>query len=66
MEPRYPNVTVELVGRDGNAFAILGRVRKALRDAGVPDDEIRRFTEEATQGDYAHLLQSVIRWVEVT
>ena len=27
---RYPDFTVRLVGEDGNAFAILGRVRRAL------------------------------------
>ena len=33
---KYPvtNVTVRLVGTDGNAFARLGKVRQALRRAG--------------------------------
>ena len=65
MEPRYPYVTAELVGRDGNAFAILGRVVQALSESGVPDEEIRRFVEEAQAGDYDHLLQTVMKWVEV-
>ena len=65
MEPRYPYVTAELVGRDGNAFAILGRVVQALSESGVPHEEIRRFVEEAQAGDYGHLLQTVIKWVEV-
>jgi hypothetical protein len=30
-EPKYPHVKVKLVGRDGNAFAILARVTKAMR-----------------------------------
>lgn len=63
--PRYPDVTVTLVGEDGNAFAILGKVRKALKRAGVPADEVDAFTSEATAGDYDHLLQTVMRWVEV-
>ena len=65
MEPRYPYVTAELVGRDGNAFAILGRAIQALSESGVPDEEIRRFVEEAQAGDYDHLLQTVLKWVEV-
>ena len=65
MEPKYPDVTVTLVGQDGNAFAIIGRVRQALCLAGVPDEEIRGFTAEATAGDYDHLLQTVMKWVEV-
>ena len=51
MEPKYPDVTVKLVGEDGNAFAILGRVGKALRrHAGREVEE--KFIEEATAGDY--------------
>ena len=32
--------TVKLIGEDGNAFAILGRVRKALRKAGYSTEEL--------------------------
>jgi hypothetical protein len=60
---RYPHVRVRLVGEDGNAFAILGRVRAALKAAGVPDLEIKAFTDEASGGNYAHLLGTVTRWV---
>ena len=60
---RYPEVRVPLVGEDGNAFAILGRVQKALRRAGVEPEEIRRFVREATADDYDHLLQTVMAWV---
>lgn len=63
---RYPDITVHLAGQDGNAFAILGRVRAALRRRGVAKKEIHTFTEEATAGDYDHLLQTCMRWVDVT
>ena len=62
MTPKYPNITVEMVGRDGNAFAILGRCRKAAREAGLRDSEINAFVTEATVGDYDHLLQTAMRW----
>ena len=65
-EVRYPNVTVELVGQDGNAFAILGRVRQALRRAGVSREEQDAFTAEATSGDYNDLLATCMRWVDVS
>lgn len=65
VEPYYPNVTVKLIGKDGNAFAILGTVRKALKRAGVPSEEVERFSKEATGGDYNQLLGTVMRWVEV-
>ena len=64
-EVKYPNVQVTLVGEDGNAFAILGRVQKALRRAGVPKDEVDAFMEEATAGDYDHLLRTTMEWVDV-
>jgi hypothetical protein len=59
------DVTVQLSGTDGNAFAILGRVQAALRRAGAGDDAIRDFRNEATSGDYDHLLQTAMRWVNV-
>lgn len=63
--PKYPNITVQLLGRDGNAFAILGRVQKAMRRGGVPQEDIKKFMEEATKSDYDRLLTTVMSWVDV-
>jgi len=63
--PKYPNVTVRLSGEDGNAFVILGRVDSALRRASVPPSERYAFQEEATSGDYNHLLRTAMAWVNV-
>jgi hypothetical protein len=65
MEPKYPNIKVKLTGRDGNAFAIMGRVSAALRKAKVSHEEIKQFTDECTSGDYNHLLQTCMKWVDV-
>lgn len=65
MTPKYPNIKVVLVGRDGNTFAILGVVKEALGRANVPDEEIKAFMEDATSGDYDHLLQVVMQTVDV-
>lgn len=46
---------------DGNAFAIIGEGRKELKKLGR-SDEIDKFTEEMTAGDYDHLLQTMFRW----
>lgn len=62
---RYPSITVELIGQDGNAFFIIGRVRQALRRAGVSKEEVDTFAEEAMSGDYDHVLQTVLTWVDV-
>ena len=65
MIPKYPDITVTLTGRDGNAFAILGRCRAAARDAGLSDEEIAAFMDEAMAGDYDQLLQTAMRWFEI-
>ena len=64
---KYPvtNVTVRLVGTDGNAFALLGKVRQALRRAGYDAGFIERFTKEAMAGNYDELLASIMRYVNV-
>lgn len=66
MEPLYPDIEVQLVGLDGNAFSIMGRVTKALADAGVEKAERTKFQEECMAGDYDHLLQTCIKWVSVS
>ncbi len=55
---------VKLVGEDGNAFSILGRVRKALKRAGL-HEEAEQYMKEATSGDYDTLLQVTMKYVEV-
>ena len=64
MNVRYPEIKVKMVGEDGNAFAILGRVTKALRNARVPLEERKKFQAEATKTDYNNVLQTVMKWVE--
>jgi hypothetical protein len=63
--PRYPHIRVRLTDTDGNAFGILGLVQRAMRAAGVPEAQRQEFFAEATSADYAHLLETVQRWVHV-
>jgi len=63
MKPKYPDIKVKLTGEDGNAFSILGRVTKALRNARVPVEERKKFQAEATATDYNNVLQTVMKWV---
>lgn len=58
------NIKVKLVGGDGNAFAIIGKVSKELRRAGY-SDLVKEFQNEAMSGDYDHLLQTAMKYVEV-
>jgi hypothetical protein len=66
--PVYPHVTADLGdlrGPDGNAFVILNQVRLAMRGAGVPMEERNVFLDEATGGDYVHLLDTCHKYVRV-
>lgn len=61
---KYPNVTVQLTGRDGNAFTILGLVKNALKkEAG--QEVADAYFDEATEGDYNDLLATTMKWVNV-
>ena len=51
---------VRLVGEDGNAFAILGRCKRAADKAGWPQDRWESFQKKATSGDYDNLLRTVM------
>lgn len=58
------NVTVDLVGQDGNAFVVMGLVIKALKRAGHTD-LVKQYQDEAMSGDYDHLIQVTMDYVEV-
>lgn len=49
---------------DMNAFVILSKTRKALREAGQ-SDRIDTYTQEATNGDYENLLTVTEKYVEI-
>lgn len=59
------DVEVKLVGTDGNAFSLLGKVSGALRRAGYKK-EAKSFLKEATEGDYTHLLATCAKYVVVS
>jgi len=61
---KYPEVTVRLLGQDGNAFFILGKVSTALKKAGHKD-AAEKYMEEATSGDYDNLLRVTMQYVTV-
>ena len=53
----------ELVGKDGNAYAIMGSVTKALRRAGFKKNKIDEYIARATSGDYNNLLCVTLEYV---
>lgn len=63
LETRYPDIYVTI--GDGNAFAIMGQVDRALRKAGVSKELRDSYRREATDGDYNNLLAVTMKWVNV-
>lgn len=57
--------TVELLGKDGNAFAIIAECSKSARRAGWSQDELEELHRQLTSGDYDHLLAVVMKYFEV-
>lgn len=56
---------VKLIGEDGNAFLIMGKVVKALRRAGFESEYIQKYRDEAMSGDYDNLLRVTMEYVEI-
>lgn len=57
-------VELTLVGKDGNAFAILAIFRKAAKDQGFSADEINQVVTDAMSDDYNHLLFTIMNHCE--
>lgn len=53
------NITIDIDGPDGNAFAIIGIVTREFRKSGMPQHQIDRIVKKATSGDYEHLKKTL-------
>ena len=56
---------VELVGTDGNVFAIIGKVHRALKRAGQTDKATEFINRATSAKSYDEVLQLVFEYVEV-
>ena len=52
-------VNFNLIGQDGNAFFLLGAWRKQARRDGWSSEDIDKVINEATSGDYNHLVATL-------
>ena len=57
-------VTMNLVGLDGNAFALMGAFQKNARRQGWTQEEIDKVLDEFTSGDYNHLIRVLMAHTE--
>lgn len=60
------DIDVRLTGTDGNAFAIMGKVKTAMKRGGALPGDIEAFMAEAMSGDYSHLLATAMEYVNVS
>jgi hypothetical protein len=63
--PETVKPPLKLIGRDGNAFAILGAAQSAARKAGWPKEKTSAFIREAMSGDYDNLLALCMKEFDV-
>ena len=54
-------VKLALVGRDGNAFSLMGAFKQQARREGWTPEEIDDVLKECMSGDYNHLLATLVR-----
>jgi len=53
------------IDTDGNAFAIMGAAKLAMRRIGVSPEVITEYITEAMSSDYDHLLQTTMDYVTI-
>lgn len=63
--PTYPTVNVELIGRDGNVFAIIGAVTRALRREVSPEVADNWAHNAMSLESYDDVLRFVMQTVQV-
>ena len=50
---------------DGNAYNIIARVTKAIKQEGATEVDIQKYKMEATCGNYQNLLVVSMDWLEM-
>jgi hypothetical protein len=55
---------LKIVGEDGNAFFILGKARKVVKQNNWSEEEIKKFMDEAQSGDYDNLLRVCMKYFQ--
>lgn len=56
-EEKMGKPTLQIIGKDGNVFNILGLAIREARRAGWSKEKIEQFQKDATSGDYDNVLR---------
>lgn len=66
MDVQFPNVSVDLVGENGNIFNLMGVVCRAMKKAGCSNEQMQEFKLAVTSaGSYDEALRIIMRTVNV-
>lgn len=57
---RQFKVNLNMVGLDGNAFAIMGAFQRQARREGWTKEEINEVLDKARSGDYNNLVKTIM------
>jgi len=59
LKPKVP-----LVGEDGNAYSIMGRIARGLKKVGCTKEIIDEYIKKSKSGDYDNLLRVALEYCE--
>lgn len=60
MEHVKNKIKFDLIGRDGNAYSLMGAWQIEAKKQAVPSEEIEAVMNECMSADYDHLLQTLM------
>jgi len=63
--PKFSDVSVELIGQDGNVFSIIGKVTQALRRAGHMDAATEYQKAAMNCESYDEVLQLTMKTINI-
>jgi hypothetical protein len=63
-KPTKPTTSDDLIGVDGNAFAIMGTTSRLLKRAGASQSFTIAYMNEAMSGDYDHLIATSVAYLD--
>ena len=63
---KQTGVKVQLSGQDGNIFAIMGRVQRAMRKGGFEKESKEMAREVTSSHSYSEALEVIADYVEVS
>jgi len=56
---------IRLNGNNGDSFTLLSKVTDELIKAGADKEYVEKYLNEATAGDYDHLLGVTMKYVDI-